>query len=153
MSDGKPWEALITSENQGLANQGRAVVIKIPELVPVRRLATGEFIGAPSTMPKVDFIGAAGPRAVAFDAKSWEGERNWPFSELKRHQRNLLAHIAAGGGLAFVYLMHGGARYVLPVGARGEIAGTRGRGSFSQWDDKTYRLADAETWLDWHERS
>ena len=124
---GNQWEAHIAKENQQLAGDERALLVRIP---------THMHGGIPWAGHKVDFMGLlSGGRFVALEAKANSGS-------LTAKQRLLLAWVARLGGVALVYRFHKGERHLCAVNAKGK----------QQRKSKATLCLDGETWLDAWER-
>jgi hypothetical protein len=87
MSTGRNLESAIAHANQRLYDAGKGLLIRVP---------THTHSGIPSKEPKVDFMGALGPRAVFLEAKSGKGR-------LTAIQKALLHAAHRCGALAIVH--------------------------------------------------
>jgi hypothetical protein len=91
MSTGRNLESAIAHANQRLYDAGKGLLIRVPTHTQGKE---GQAI--PSKEPKVDFMGALGPRAVFLEAKSGKGR-------LTRVQKALLHAAHKCGALAIVH--------------------------------------------------
>src|SRR5579875_38202 len=99
---GMAFEYLIEYTNRQYQAKGIAVIQKIP--TPVKMIRRGaQIVSAfPERKSTVDFIGVAGGRAIAFDAKSTRLYTRFPHGNIEQHQYEFLWEWQTQGGIAFV---------------------------------------------------
>jgi penicillin-binding protein-related factor A (putative recombinase) len=136
---GQDWERTIKQELDVLARLGQARIVRTtPPMVAKRRggasnknaLQAYHIAGATS----VDFDGhlIGSGRRICFEAKATQDESGFHISLLSDKQIEHLSQLAADGCIAFVYVHRAGVRnqrYLLPVDAKGRIAGAAHRRS------------------------
>lgn len=119
---GAAWQRVLEHWHRAYRRDRRAVVVPTNQPVRlIRELGKGKFEGVWSGKGPVDYVGTlAGGRALAFDAKSTEGER-WALSDLAEHQAKQLEATHIAGGAAFVVLLMQGRAWVLPWSELGPV--------------------------------
>ena len=106
---GRSAELVVEITLRSYAEQGIALIQKIPTPWVVTRRG-GTVAGAfPAKKSTVDYIGVWNGKAVAFDAKE-VGEPRFPLSRIPEHQLQFLERFAKMGGvagvLAWFYVQH-----------------------------------------------
>lgn len=115
---GKKLEILIDMTNTLLRNKKVADVRKIPTPIKISKVTGNRVIGHLDTTKWVDYSGVYRGKALIFDAKETT-TKNFPLSNLKEHQYELLKSWNMCGAYAFliVAFWHGANEpeaYVLP---------------------------------------
>ena len=163
---GSDWEAAVAVENEGLALNGEARIVRAWEAA--RRAprknpdgTTSFILVAVKGHAEPDFSGLLkGGRHIAFDAKRTTKHRfalpNPTKSAGWHHQIRALSAITVLGGIGFVYLLRDDLddrfnreRYVLPV-RDGKVAGHDPRvdRSILLTDVEHHRVPRSKMWLD-----
>lgn len=144
--NGARWEAYIRAECRALANADLAFVSKNWEAPKVRG---SEMKWEPS---KPDFSGfLCDGRHVVFEAKAMlSPHKSFPFSRIAQHQWDHLTRAHEAGAVAFLYLLRGDEKWVIPWDH--VIQWVDERASFPLTDCTAYPKLLGETWLDTFER-
>lgn len=140
--NGARWESYIRAECKALWSAKRAFVAKNWEAPRVR----GEHARWEPSKP--DFSGfLPGGRHVVFEAKAiLTRSTSFPFARIERHQWEHLDRAYQAGALAFVYLLNGDEKWVIPWGRILAVADTRASFPLLPGDPCIKRLG--ETWFD-----
>jgi len=101
---GRALEELVMAANAQYLSKGIAVVQKVPTPWQVIRRGPRIVSAFPERKSTVDFVGIAGGRAIAFDAKSTLTKTRFPLDNLEPHQFEFLESWDCHGGIAFVLM-------------------------------------------------
>ncbi|GMA49344.1 Holliday junction resolvase RecU [Alicyclobacillus contaminans] len=101
---GMAFEELVEYANRQYHARGVAVIQKVP--TPVKMIRRGaQIVSAfPERKSTVDFIGVAGGRAIAFDAKSTRIDTRFPLDNIEQHQFEFLLDWQSQGGISFMLI-------------------------------------------------
>ncbi|MCO1599846.1 Holliday junction resolvase RecU [Desulfosporosinus nitroreducens] len=98
---GKSLETLIEHANKQYRAKGLALVQKVATPWQVIRKGKQIVSAFPEEKSTVDFIGVAGDKAIAFDAKQCHDKTRFPLSNIEPHQMDFLGSWQEQGGTAF----------------------------------------------------
>ncbi|MDP4158404.1 MAG: Holliday junction resolvase RecU [Bacillota bacterium] len=98
---GKSLEDLIIYANKQYQSKGLALIQKISTPWTVIRRGKQIVSAFPAEKSTVDFIGVAGEKAIAFDAKQCHRKTLFPLENIEQHQIDFLGRWQEQGGTAF----------------------------------------------------
>jgi len=140
--NGARWEAYIRAECRALEIAGLAFVSKNWEAPKLK----GQYVKRETSKP--DFSGfMPDGQHVVFEAKAILGKvKSFPFSRIAKNQWERLDQAHKSGAVAFVYLLNGEDKWVIPW--EHLIQWVDKRASFPLTDCAAYVKYRGDTWLD-----